>query len=318
MLVGVADPLLEKAERAAATFGAERAVGSCEELLELGVDCVVVATPHDAHFEPARLALLAGADVLVEKPMVLRADEAFELNRIAAEGGVDLHVGYTFLYTRHVQNLRAAVAAGALGETVLATGLFATAMHTLFERIVAPSLDGTPEALFAPNADTYASAAHGGGQALSQLTHAVAVLLYVLDADPTDITGLSERHGFSVDVTDALAFRTSRGALVSASSTGVVRDQSQAFEEYRLFGTSAHAALDTLKGTLSYFRDGVVEEVPPLAPGEMYPASEPLNRLVECRLGRAGVIAGGNLGLRVTTVLETLIRDQGADVGIAL
>lgn len=315
-LAGVADLDVAKAKRAAEAFGGQ-AVGSHEDLLEVGVDCLVVATPHDAHVEPAGAALAAGVDVLVEKPMVLRTIEAEELVREARRSGANLHVGYTFLYTRHVRHLRGAIAGGALGEVAYATGLFATAMRTLYDRIAEPSLEGTPGALFAPAADTYASRRHGGGQGFSQLSHPLSVLLHVLDVDPREVVALSASHGYPVDVSDAVAFRGARGELVTVGSTGIMRAPATASEEYRVFGDQGQALLDTAGGTLRYVAGERVEEQPPLAGDEIYPASEPVNRLVDCRLGRADVLASGELGLRVTRVLEALSVDEGAESGIA-
>src|SRR5687768_2685597 len=70
-LVGVADRDRSKAEQAAARFGAGAAFGDHHELLALKPDGVVIATPHHTHFDLVRDALLAGSDVMVEKPMVI-------------------------------------------------------------------------------------------------------------------------------------------------------------------------------------------------------------------------------------------------------
>ena len=61
-------------------FGVGRTFGDHRALLDSGeVDCVVVAVPHAYHYEIARDSLDAGVGVLVEKPMVLRAAEAWDL-----------------------------------------------------------------------------------------------------------------------------------------------------------------------------------------------------------------------------------------------
>ena len=41
-----------------------------------GLDAVYIATPHVLHFSQAKACLEAGLDVLVEKPMVMNAQEA--------------------------------------------------------------------------------------------------------------------------------------------------------------------------------------------------------------------------------------------------
>src|SRR4051794_24371790 len=82
-LVGVADIDLGKAEEAARLHGVPYSFDDHRSLLELGLDGVVVATSHDAHYTLARDALEAGADVLVEKPMTIEPEDARELVRLA-------------------------------------------------------------------------------------------------------------------------------------------------------------------------------------------------------------------------------------------
>ena len=47
---------------------------ACDEL-----DAVFIITPHVLHFAQAKACLEAGLDVLLEKPMVMNAQEALEL-----------------------------------------------------------------------------------------------------------------------------------------------------------------------------------------------------------------------------------------------
>jgi predicted dehydrogenase len=70
----------------ASTYGIGRAHGSYEELAaDDDVDVIYVATPHSGHFAAARLCLLAGRAVLVEKPFTTTAGQAEELAALAAE-----------------------------------------------------------------------------------------------------------------------------------------------------------------------------------------------------------------------------------------
>ncbi len=48
------------------------------------VDAVVVATNLTAHYEVAKEVIIAGKDILIEKPMAANSAEAAELVRIAA------------------------------------------------------------------------------------------------------------------------------------------------------------------------------------------------------------------------------------------
>lgn len=76
----------EKARQFAKAWNIPLAFGSYEALLQSGaVDAVYIATPHSAHFELARQALLADVPVLCEKAFTANAAQAKELFRIAQE-----------------------------------------------------------------------------------------------------------------------------------------------------------------------------------------------------------------------------------------
>ena len=82
------------------------------------IDLIAIATPTSTHYDLARQALLAGKDVLVEKPMTAGVREAEELIEIAEANGRILAVDHTFLYTSAVQKIRELVRAGAIGRPI--------------------------------------------------------------------------------------------------------------------------------------------------------------------------------------------------------
>ena len=66
-----------------------------DEVLKLGaVKGVAIATPAETHYELTIKALEAGKDVLVEKPLALRAEEGETLHKLARESGRILMVGH--------------------------------------------------------------------------------------------------------------------------------------------------------------------------------------------------------------------------------
>ena len=67
-------------------FGFKYASTDFKEMLELSpLDGVVVASPHFAHFENAKAALLKNCHVAIEKPMVINSRDAEELFKLARE-----------------------------------------------------------------------------------------------------------------------------------------------------------------------------------------------------------------------------------------
>jgi predicted dehydrogenase len=71
-------------ERARADYPGATIVADLDALLALDeLDCVVIATPNDTHFDLARRTLAAGKHVVVDKPVTLSATEARLLAALA-------------------------------------------------------------------------------------------------------------------------------------------------------------------------------------------------------------------------------------------
>ena len=85
-------------------------------LTEPSVDGVAIATPSGTHYQIAKEFLLAGKDVMVEKPMALSVDEGMELVALAEEKGRVLLVGHLLEYHPAIVQLEKIVDAGKLGR----------------------------------------------------------------------------------------------------------------------------------------------------------------------------------------------------------
>lgn len=140
----------------AAKHGIERSYGSYEALLaDPDVDVVYVATPHNAHFPCARLAVAAGKHTVVEKPLALNASQAAELRDLAQSRGVFVMEALWTMFLPKFDVIRRLLADGALGDvnTVLADhGEYFEAGHRILRHDLAggPMLDlGTYPVSFA-------------------------------------------------------------------------------------------------------------------------------------------------------------------------
>ena len=91
-LVAVVDPQLERASALADRFDAT-AFSSVHECIDQ-LDCAIVATPTEHHFDTATTLLNAGVNVLVEKPITTTLDQAEQLVKLAADKGLVLTVGH--------------------------------------------------------------------------------------------------------------------------------------------------------------------------------------------------------------------------------
>jgi predicted dehydrogenase len=90
---------------------------------------VTVATPNSSHFEITRAFLLAGFDVLCEKPLTTTVREAEEIVRIARENGRICAVNYGYSGYALVRHARAMVARGDLGRIRVVVAEFAHGHH---------------------------------------------------------------------------------------------------------------------------------------------------------------------------------------------
>ena len=116
-IVAASNRTLEKAQRYAERFGIETVYASNAELLaDERVDAVYVATLNIQHYEVVKQALLAGKNVLCEKPMVMSTAEAEELVALAREKGVLLAENLWTRFLPVYDRLREIVTQGGIGE----------------------------------------------------------------------------------------------------------------------------------------------------------------------------------------------------------
>jgi predicted dehydrogenase len=107
---------LDRAERAAATFGVASAFDDVAKLLDtVALDGVIVVVPPDQYAPVLSLAIERGVPVFCDKPGANSAEEAADLAAAAAAGGVEVVVGYQKRFGSAYQKAKELVASGELG-----------------------------------------------------------------------------------------------------------------------------------------------------------------------------------------------------------
>ncbi len=94
-----------------------------------GIEVLTVATPNNTHYEICRMALEAGLHVICEKPLALGEQEAEELAELAKRQGRILAVMYGYTGFEMVEQARAMVESGDLGEVRVVHMQFAHGYH---------------------------------------------------------------------------------------------------------------------------------------------------------------------------------------------
>jgi predicted dehydrogenase len=323
VVTAIADP--DDAARAAAAdrFGIERGYADAGELFASGdVDGVIIAVPHVHHYPLAKAALEAGLHVMVEKPMVLEAGHAWDLVDTAEAAGLHLTVGYTYHYTRAAGRAAELVGSGRIGELLHVSGLFASMVESF--------LRGRPDdytgvfdyPVTGPGKSTYADPAiAGGGQGQTQVTHAMAMVLWVTGRRVAEVSAFMDNRDLAVDLVDAIAYRLDNGAVGTMASTGSLRPGQPSQQEFRYYGTDGFVLQDLLAGTLvAHFNDGSSEELEPLGADEVFPSAATSRGFADLIAGHGDDRAPGVIGARVVEALEAAYRsagEGGAAVAIA-
>ena len=95
-----------------------------------GIEVVTIATPNSSHFAICKAALLAGLHVVCEKPLTIIEADALELAELARAGHRVLGVMYGYTGYEMVQQARAMVRHGELGEVRVVQMQFAHGYHS--------------------------------------------------------------------------------------------------------------------------------------------------------------------------------------------
>src|SRR5689334_24449335 len=116
-IAGIWDDDVARGSSAAAEHGAHF-YARLDDLLA-AVDTLIVTAENTRHHQLVLAAAAAGVHVLCEKPLATSAADGEAMIRACAAAGVRLGTAFPARYSDPVRQLRAAIQAGALGETLM-------------------------------------------------------------------------------------------------------------------------------------------------------------------------------------------------------
>jgi predicted dehydrogenase len=161
-VAAIAEPSAETAAEALKLApGAER-VGGLDELLAMGLDGIVIATPSALHAEQSVMALASGAAVFCQKPLGRNAAEVRAVVDAARAADRLLAVDLSYRFTEGMRRIREVVRSGELGQIYAVDLVF----HNAY---------GPDKAWF------YDPALSGGGCVTDLGVHLVDLALWCLD-----------------------------------------------------------------------------------------------------------------------------------------
>jgi predicted dehydrogenase len=171
-VAGIADASAEMAAAAATLAPGARLVSTLDELLDLGLDAVVIATPSALHAAQSIRALECGAAVFCQKPLGRTAAEVGAAVDAARAADRLLCVDLSYRFTEGMRRIREIVRAGGLGRVYAVDLVF----HNAY---------GPDKPWF------YDPALAGGGCVMDLGVHLVDLALWTLDWP--EVAGVSAR-----------------------------------------------------------------------------------------------------------------------------
>jgi predicted dehydrogenase len=114
-LVGIADVVNTRASELASRFGA-KAFTDWHEMLDAGLDILVVCLPHNMHVEPALAAAERGVHVLMEKPIATTLEDAKKILEACESAKIKLTISFVHRFREEVQLARRWLEEGQLGQ----------------------------------------------------------------------------------------------------------------------------------------------------------------------------------------------------------
>jgi predicted dehydrogenase len=248
-ICALADPQhAATAEAAEAAPGAVQ-VSELEELLELDLDGIVIATPSALHAAQTIAALEHGLAVFCQKPLARTASETQRVLDAARAANRLLAVDFSYRFTRAVRAVRDLIQSGELGKI--------NAVEMVFHNAYGPD-----KAWF------YEPELSGGGCLIDLGTHLVDIALWCLDFPPIEkVYGnllangqpLSS-PGSEVEDFAAAQLQLRGGTIVQLACSWKARAGCDARIEAHFYGAKGGAAVRNVNGS---FHDFVAEHFLP-------------------------------------------------------
>jgi predicted dehydrogenase len=161
------------------------------------LDLLIICLPPFAHSNEVEMAAERGINILIEKPISLRSDDAWKMVEVTERTGIKTQVGYKFRFGEAVEYLKDKVEAGSAGPLALISArYFCNALH----------------------ADWWRDKTKSGGQLVEQVIHMFDLVRY-LGGDPTNIFSTqrnlfhNEVEGYTIEDVSATILSFPNGGI---------------------------------------------------------------------------------------------------------
>ena len=230
-------------------------------------DAVVISTPHTLHFEHGMHALNAGCHVLVEKPMVTSAQDAYSIAEKVKETGKVFTIGYNTPCSANFYYIRECIRNQTLGKLELVTGY----ITQNWLRATKGAWRQVPEL-------------SGGGQAYDSGAHLFNSLCWSVESNIAEVHSFIDNHGAAVDINSSTNIRFENGVFAAIVISG--NCPSPGGTHMALIFEDGRIEVDGWGGGWIHVYEGGEKLDPPPIADDMSAAS-PDDNFIDTILGRA-------------------------------
>jgi predicted dehydrogenase len=242
-VVGIADAIEANSVEASKLSPEATRVSNLDELLEMDLDGVVIATPSALHAEQASAALEAGLAVFCQKPLARTADETRRVIEAARTADRLLAVDLSYRFSSGIQEIKRIIDQGELGKVFAADLVF----HNAY---------GPDKGWF------YDYKLSGGGCVIDLGIHLVDLVSWMLDSYPrAKITSRLFSHGepltpgaAKVEDFAQVLFDLDNGASVQLSCSWKLQAGCDAIIAAAFYGTKGGAEFRNVNGSFFEFK----------------------------------------------------------------
>ena len=269
------------------------------------LNAVFICLPNFLHFEAVKSALEHDLHVFCEKPMGLKADEAYELVKMAKKKNLVLAVGYNRRLEKNYEEAANIVKSLKLGNILQAHGILVNA---------------GPYAAWIPSSDWSFNDKYG--VLYDSGPHLIDMMMHILSDQITEVSasGINTMHGLEVFDNIAGVFKTEKGVV---GTFNVGWKMAAGYDSIQVHGTGGSAFANPLEVEVRYGGYGSLEKVADhikLAkkiigtqvgrmsgdkrPNETYFRED--RAFVDAVLNKGNPLVSGEDGLRVLEALEAI------------
>jgi predicted dehydrogenase len=295
-------------ERVRTCFGIRHTTTDYRELLDQELEAVVVSSPHNLHYEHAKAALKRGLHVMCEKPMTLRASEAWDLVQLARGNERILLVPYGWNYKPWVKTAKEWVDEGALGEVEYLMCHMASPTKQFFSGNGSVPSSFNPT-IARPDLSTWQTKSLGGGYAHGQVTHSAALMFWLVGLDVHEVTCQTSSPQSRVDMYDAAIVRFTNGALGTVSGAATLPQEDKFQIDLRIFGSKGTLLLDMERERLELrLHKGPHRSIEVPAGAGSYSCERPPNAFIDLILGTGENYSPGEVGAKSVELVDAMYR----------